>query len=386
MKRSLTLILTLLVVFSARPAEPDRKPDGLLAKEEEISQQHMMQIYEAIQNYRKEYHDLPRFLSDLYPKYVSDTNIFLCPTAVRLHQEIPFPGLRDPKLLTHFGYEFNAQPVQVRANTPNISMAEWKRMQMMVVGGVVPMLRCFAYERVLNVSFDGRLYDGQVNWEYDLADKVNNGELEPSNLRARVLKDLGVGAPAPTGPVELTLTDAIVGATLSAGVHPVRQPRDIAAVKAHQQVDNNSCIPMSVEFVLKLLARVPLDYYDLQREWHNRLDGTFAAFDGRTIKGVKFRRQYALPRDENFPLNQLFGTVESELEHGRYVIISLPVGDGISHMWVVHTRLPSREFQALSKQLGTRTIMTASVQALVRGIHGTDILTYEPSSTSGSRP
>jgi hypothetical protein len=41
---------------------------------------------------------------------------------------------------------------------------------------------------------------------------------------------------------------------------------DTTIVINHQQLDDFSCIPMAVELVLKLLSRVPADYYDLQRE------------------------------------------------------------------------------------------------------------------------
>ena len=388
MKFHFRLILASVLVTTslvARPETTDPKADALLAGEKEISKQRMMRIYDAIQTYRKEHHEFPRFLSELYPKYLSDTNDFLCPTAVRLHQEL-LPFQRDPNLRTHFGYSFPPRPVQVGDGSPPISMAEWKRMQMMVIGEEIPLVRCYAYEPVLNVTFDGKFVEGQYRWELDQLDKIKPGELDPANLRARVLADLGVELPAPTGFVELTTSDAAVSAWLSAGVHPVRQPRDIEAVKGHLAVDEYSWIPMSVEFVLKLLERVPLDYYEMQHNWHNRMDGTFEPFDGKTIEGVKFRRQFGFPRDENFPLNQLFGAIESELEHGRYVIISLPVSDASFHMWVVHSRLPSGEFLAVSKQLGARTITTSGVQSMVRRIHGTDILTYELTDSSKPRP
>ena len=38
-------------------------------------------------------------------------------------------------------------------------------------------------------------------------------------------------------------------------------------VDQHEQKSRNSCVPSSVEIVLKLLGRVKLDYYDLQKGW-----------------------------------------------------------------------------------------------------------------------
>ncbi len=82
----------------ARPIRgANHSPDAKqLAKEKEISKQRMLQLYDAVQAYRKDYKDLPDFLSDIYPKYIADTNVFLCPTAHRKGEEIPYPELRDP--------------------------------------------------------------------------------------------------------------------------------------------------------------------------------------------------------------------------------------------------------------------------------------------------
>jgi thiol-disulfide isomerase/thioredoxin len=166
--------------------------DPLLAKEKEISKQRMLQIYDAIQAYRKDHKDLPAFLSDLHPKYIADTNLFLCPTALRLGQEIPFPELRDPNLLVQFGYEFSARPIQgMFGYSGPMTMGEWKRMQMEVAGGVVPILRCFAYDQVLNVSFDGQFYESPLTWEQNFADKIDSVQLEPRHLRLLLLKKLG---------------------------------------------------------------------------------------------------------------------------------------------------------------------------------------------------
>jgi hypothetical protein len=152
---------------------------------------------------------------------------------------------------------------------------------------------------------------------------------------------------------------------------------DTTIVSQHQQLDDYSCIPMSVELVLKLVGRVPVDYYGLQREWRNRTDGSFAAFDGRTISGVRFRLQFSLARDDKFPLDDLFRTIEGELAIGRFVIISLAMPGGW-HMFVIHEMLPSGEFRAVSRSPHRREILvTEQVRGIVRQMKGTDILTYE---------
>lgn len=88
------------------------------------------------------------------PRKKGKPNVFLCP-AMQPGEELSFPELHDPKLLVQFGYEFNAHPIQAMFGyTGPMTMRAWKRMQMSVVGGVVPILRCFAFEQVINVGFD----------------------------------------------------------------------------------------------------------------------------------------------------------------------------------------------------------------------------------------
>ena len=197
MKRSLLFVcLGALLAWPVTLRSADDSADAtLLAGERDVTKQRMLQIYDAIQEYRKDHKELPDYLSDLYPKYIGDTNTFLCPTALRLGKELPFPELVDPKLHSHYGYEFSARPIQAMFGYSGpMTMGAWKRMQMMVVGGVVPILRCFAYERVLNVGFDGKFYESALQWEDLCLDKVNARDLEPRHLRLALLKRLGAEA------------------------------------------------------------------------------------------------------------------------------------------------------------------------------------------------
>src|SRR6266852_2215288 len=67
----------------------------------------------------------------------------------------------------------------------------------------------------------------------------------------------------------------------------------------HKQRSRYSCIPMSVEFVLKLLGKLPPDDFSLQDAWGDGRYGNFSDFDGQTINGVKFRKQFPQPRDDS---------------------------------------------------------------------------------------
>lgn len=192
-----------------------------IAKEKEITKQRMLQIHDAIQAYRKDHKDLPGYLSDLFPTYLTDTNVLLCPTAVRQNAGLPFPELNDPKLTTHYGYEFSARPIEsMFGYSGPMTMAAWKRMQMMVVGGVVPILRCFAYDKVINLSFDGNFYESPIAWEELYQDKIKPDGLQPKTLRLVIMKSFGSGMAGEESAFEL-LKESATGNDTSVIISPI---------------------------------------------------------------------------------------------------------------------------------------------------------------------
>jgi hypothetical protein len=130
---------------------------------------------------------------------------------------------------------------------------------------------------------------------------------------------------------------------------------------------------MAIEFVLKLLDKMQADATDLQDAWRNRQDGSFKDFDGQLIGGVRFRQQFALPRDTCFPLAGLFATISSELDAGRYVVIALSEGANF-HNYVIYDTAPGDEFLAITK--GRTKERISDVRAQVQSLQGTDIMTY----------
>lgn len=146
-------------------------------------------------------------------------------------------------------------------------------------------------------------------------------------------------------------------------------------VDQHKQLYGMSCIPMSIEMVLKLLDRVPASYYDLQNPWKNKADGIFRNFNGKTIEGVTFHQQFDLERNSQFPLTKLFDTIDLDLKAGRFVIVSLVSGSRW-HMYVIYDEDEDGDFIAVSKD-GSQTIEASKVKETIRKMQGTDILTYE---------
>jgi hypothetical protein len=146
-------------------------------------------------------------------------------------------------------------------------------------------------------------------------------------------------------------------------------------VDAHEQRYGMSCIPMSIELVLKLLERVPSSYYELQTPWKEKADGNFRDFNGKTIERVTFHQQFDSGRNDQFPLAKLFETIDRELKAGRFVIVSLTSGSGW-HMYVIYDEDAEGDFLAVSK-VGAKTIEDKHVKKTITRMKGTDILTFE---------
>jgi hypothetical protein len=145
----------------------------------------------------------------------------------------------------------------------------------------------------------------------------------------------------------------------------------------HKQIYDMSCIPMSVEMVLKYNNRVAANFYDLQKDWKNKADGTFGNFDGKTLSGLKFKLQFNIARGDDFPFERLFSTIDSELAAGRKVIISLPSGNNIWHMYVIDKKTAAGEYKAYSRFCKDKNLIRKDdVKSSIYGCKGTDILTY----------
>jgi len=154
----------------------------------------------------------------------------------------------------------------------------------------------------------------------------------------------------------------------------VKKVFDRESIDRHNQIDDLHSIPSGVEMILKLTGRAPSNYYELQCEWESKTDGTFGDFDGKKISGLTFHKQFDQPRNDTFPLKELFAAIHAELKAGRYVLISLPSESG-SRVYLIHQEDSDGDFIALSKD-GQKTIEIKQIKKIVSDAKGTDILTY----------
>lgn len=178
------LAVICLAVLAAAPARgqaqdspPRSGPAGAVAsaptmQDREADKRNMLVIYKALKTYEQDHGKLPDWLSDLAPKYVGDTNVFVSPFAVRTGKQELY-GNEDPRITTSYIYEFSAKPVPkvILSAFPNlpagITMREWKTRQIAEFGPVVPVLRCFLHNPVLNVTSDGEFFESGGYWETD---------------------------------------------------------------------------------------------------------------------------------------------------------------------------------------------------------------------------
>lgn len=145
----------------------------------------LQKIYKAIQAYRADHKDLPNWMSELVPQYIEDKTLFICPSVKESGQPVTM-GIIDPNLKSSYIYEFCAQPIPGEIwGGDTMTMRDWKRLQMAMVGGDVPMLRCHNHDKALNIGFNGRAYESDTTWESRYANVLNADDLSPAGIKRK---------------------------------------------------------------------------------------------------------------------------------------------------------------------------------------------------------
>jgi hypothetical protein len=120
----------------------------------------MRRVGEALMAYKNDNGRYPDELSDLVPRFLPDAAALISPTEKRTGRHGD-NGHIDPKFRTSFCYEFTSR----KFNRSALSFRELKERQMEEFGPVVPLLRCFLYERVVNLSVSGDIFESALYWE-----------------------------------------------------------------------------------------------------------------------------------------------------------------------------------------------------------------------------
>jgi hypothetical protein len=126
---------------------------------------HMKQLHKGILAFVKKYRHYPEQLSQLVPEFVS-ADVLRSPRKKTNQSNSAFamehadPGIDKPS------YAFEFSNIEYRDGR---TFAEIKEVQRTEWGDVVPMLRSFAYDKVINISCRGDVYETRLNWEWDSA-------------------------------------------------------------------------------------------------------------------------------------------------------------------------------------------------------------------------
>jgi hypothetical protein len=161
MKAILTvaMILSLLMASANADTPAENLSEDLTAahsqKNIEICTQNLVAIGKAVEAYKNEHDDFPEWLSELYPKYLPDVNLLLCP-ADELGGKPIFSINVDPKMPVSYGYQFHPK-YRVR-----------KSEERTVYGDVIPLARCRHHTNqefeCLNLSFSLKVYRSLGNY------------------------------------------------------------------------------------------------------------------------------------------------------------------------------------------------------------------------------
>jgi hypothetical protein len=148
----------------------------------DLCRTNLQKIFLAIKAYENDRKDLPNWLSDLVPDYISDVSVLTCPICRRTGR-IEGPPLADPKIAASYLFEFCPVPLgNMAPKAPNKTRRDWKRQQTQVLGPEVPLVRCRHHRPVLNLAQDGKVYESGTSWELNFTNRVSRGALSASRV------------------------------------------------------------------------------------------------------------------------------------------------------------------------------------------------------------
>ena len=176
---------------------------------------------------------------------------------------------------------------------------------------------------------------------------------------------------------------------------------NIDGISNHVQLFSNSCIPMSVECILKLEQIIPMNDFRFQNDADKRgkaewID-SIGAIQKPCGKTMLISRQFEHERNDYFlanHFNELFETIDEELKNGRFVVICLmPRTDGCEgsdftlyngdfHMYIIYgINEIQKTYAILDFDFNRELITYQNVDLInwVRTMKGTAIYTYTTS-------
>jgi len=144
----------------------------------------------------------------------------------------------------------------------------------------------------------------------------------------------------------------------------------------HIQKYPNSCVPMCIELVLKLMGKVGVDYYELQDE-KGDIPRWGGEYDKKIIHDTQITMEFNKLRGPGFPLNDLFDKICQEIDAGRFVNCAWrPSGSVNYHAFVIYG-YEGDEILSLTKYYNNNQIdFINDMKTKLINIQGSDILTF----------
>lgn len=152
----------------------------------------LTKISDALGQYREKYHRLPDGLSDLVPEFIHNRDVLVCPYVRKTGQLSEWRKKLNPQpgqdRLTYYYYEFCLKKLPKAPSTDlGKTFRDYKVAQSNLLGGVVPIVRCLAHSPLLNLSYDGLIFenleamakDDMDYWEENFAHLYPHDLLQP---------------------------------------------------------------------------------------------------------------------------------------------------------------------------------------------------------------
>ena len=202
----ISAVLCAAVLGSLAPLSSPAATQYGSEQEKAVDKEHMLEIWKALMAFVDAKGKAPDNLSDLVPDYLPDAKVLLSPAAKRIGKSPVNSGYVDPKLPCSYVYQFNG----LKFFGSPVTFREFKEAQMQEFGAVVPILRCFYYKRVLNVSYSGDFFESGLFWQdspeaKNIVERLGLGEgFKDGEFVAIKVVDAKTGEAVPEATLQLT--------------------------------------------------------------------------------------------------------------------------------------------------------------------------------------
>jgi hypothetical protein len=158
----------------------------------QMCQQNLTRIFDALGQYVARYGALPNWVSDLVPEFISDRAVLVCPYVAKTGQFLEWrkglvqgPGKPGKGPPTYYHYEFCLEKApHVLPEDSDKTYRDYKQAQRFLLGDAVPIVRCLAHEPVLNLAYNGLIFENidPVYWEESFAHIYPHRSLAPRDI------------------------------------------------------------------------------------------------------------------------------------------------------------------------------------------------------------